>query len=138
MKYAAILLMVLPCISYAGELELRLYGNELPGNEVRVALYSARSAAQFPSDDTVYRGVLAKAATDSVTVIVKDIPPGTYAVAAYVDDNKNGHLDKDFIGIPIEDYGFSNDARSMLGEPEFKDSAFEVKDVTVTLSIHLH
>ena len=37
-----------------------------------------------------------------------DIPPGTYAVKLHIDENENGELDTNFLGIPKEQYGISN------------------------------
>ena len=37
-----------------------------------------------------------------------DIPPGTYAVKLHIDENENGKLDTNFLGIPKEQYGISN------------------------------
>ena len=39
-----------------------------------------------------------------------DIPPGKYALAVIHDENMNGKLDTNPIGIPKEGYGFSNNA----------------------------
>ena len=39
-----------------------------------------------------------------------DIPPGTYAVKLHIDENENGKLDTNFLGIPKEQYGISNNA----------------------------
>ena len=41
-----------------------------------------------------------------------DIPPGTYAIAVFHDENANGKLDKNFLGIPCEGYGASNNVRT--------------------------
>ena len=41
----------------------------------------------------------------------EDIPPGTYALAVIHDENMNGKLDTNWLGIPTEGYGFSNDAK---------------------------
>lgn len=56
-----------------------------------------------------------------------DLTAGTYAVAAYHDKNANGDLDT-FLMVPREDYGFSNDARSLVGPPSFKSAAVELAD----------
>ena len=45
--------------------------------------------------------------------------PGDYAVAVYHDENDNHHFDKNFLGLPAEGYGFSNDAPTFLGPPSF-------------------
>lgn len=122
----------------AGELKLELHGAGMAGNQIRVAVYSATQPEQFPSDDKFYKGVIGEAAGASLTVTVPDLPPGKYAVAAYVDNNKNGKQDKNFMGVPKEDYGFSNDARGMFGPPSFGAAEFELGETTVAKSIHLH
>jgi uncharacterized protein (DUF2141 family) len=71
-------------------------------------------------------------------VAVPDIPPGTWAVLAYQDENENSRLDRNFIGIPKENYGFSRDAAGRFGPPGFDDAAIEVKDGTTVAPIKLH
>lgn len=39
-----------------------------------------------------------------------DDSPGTYAVKLHIDENENGELDTNFLGIPKEQYGISNNA----------------------------
>jgi len=63
---------------------------------------------------------------DAVTVIFEDIPNGTYGVAVIHDQNNNNEMDTGTFGIPIEAYGFSNDARGMFGPADFDDSKFEI------------
>lgn len=67
-----------------------------------------------------------------------DIPPGTYALAVIHDENMNGKLDTNWIGIPTEGYGFSNDAKTLLGAPSFAASSFpyEGQDMELTISLH--
>jgi uncharacterized protein (DUF2141 family) len=68
----------------------------------------------------------------------EDIPPGTYALAVVHDENMNGKLDTNFLGIPKEGYGFSNGARSLLGAPSFSAASFEYDGGTLDLTISLH
>jgi uncharacterized protein (DUF2141 family) len=122
----------------AGELKLELEGKGMAGNQIRVAVYSAKAPEQFPSDEKYYRGVVYEATSDRLTVLIADLPAGKYAVAAYVDNNRNGRQDKNFLGVPKEIYGISNDARGMFGPPDFSEAAFEIGENAVTKSIHLH
>jgi uncharacterized protein (DUF2141 family) len=71
------------------------------------------------------------------TVVVKNIPPGTWAVLAYLDENDNGELDRNFIGMPKEPYGFSRDARSKFGPPRFEDAVIELGDAPTITNIIL-
>ena len=124
--------------AHAGELKLELHGKGMANNSIRVAVYSAKAPEQFPSDERFFRGVVAEAATEDLNVTVPDLPPGNYAVAAYVDNNRNGKQDKNFLGVPKEDYGFSNDARGRFGPPDFAEAAFDIGDNAVSKTIHLH
>jgi uncharacterized protein (DUF2141 family) len=72
----------------------------------------------------------ANAATGDVTFVFHDIPAGTYAVAAYHDENGNGKLDRNFLHIPTEGYGFSNDARGTTRSPSFSASKFSLDGKT--------
>ena len=54
-----------------------------------------------------------------------DIPPGTYALAVIHDENMDGKLDTNWLGAPKEGYGFSNDAKAMLGPPSFSAARFQ-------------
>lgn len=71
-------------------------------------------------------------------VSLKDIPAGTWAVLAYQDENENKQLDRNFIGIPKENYGFSRDAAGRFGPPGFDDAAIEVREGTTLAPIRLH
>ncbi len=123
----------------AGELKLELHGKHMAGNPVRVAVYSALKPEQFPSDERFYRGIVVEAQSDLLTVSVPDLLPGRYAVAAYVDNNRNGRQDKNFLGVPKEIYGLSNDVRGAFGPPDFAEAAFDIgENDAVTKTIHLH
>jgi len=53
-----------------------------------------------------------------------DIPPGTYALAVIHDENMNGKFDANWLGVPTEGYGFSNDAKAVLSAPSFSAASF--------------
>jgi uncharacterized protein (DUF2141 family) len=56
------------------------------------------------------------------------VPYGEYAVAAFLDMNGNGKQDRNFLGIPKEPYGFSNDARGTVGPAKWRDAKFAFSD----------
>ncbi len=60
-----------------------------------------------------------------VTVVVNGVPPGHYAVQAYHDADSDDKLAQNWIGIPREGIGFSNDAMSHLTRPRFSVAAFD-------------
>ena len=68
----------------------------------------------------------------------EDIPPGTYALAVIHDENMIGKLDTNWVGIPKEGYGFSNDVKALLGVPPFSAASFPYDGGTLDLTISLH
>jgi len=67
-----------------------------------------------------------------------DIAPGTYAIAAIHDENMNGKLDTNLMGIPTEGYGFSNNAKGLVGAPSFSAASFpyDGRNIELTMSLH--
>ena len=68
----------------------------------------------------------------------EDIPPGTYALAVIHDEDTNGKLKTNWLGIPTEGYGFSNDAKAVIGAPKFSAASFTYDGRSVDLTISLH
>jgi uncharacterized protein (DUF2141 family) len=67
----------------------------------------------------------------------EDIPPGTYAMAVIHDENMNGKLDTNWMGIPTEGYGFSNGAKAATGAPSFSAASFKYDGQNVDLTMSL-
>jgi len=65
------------------------------------------------------------------------LPPGTYAVTVYEDLNRDHKLNHNFIGIPTEPVGASNNPRGRMGAPRFDECSFhlgeEAKTITITV-----
>jgi uncharacterized protein (DUF2141 family) len=68
----------------------------------------------------------------------EDIPPGTYAMAVIHDENMNGKLETNWLGIPTEGYGFSNDAKGVMGAPSFSAASFQYDGQNLDLAMRLH
>ena len=67
---------------------------------------------------------------ETVQVVFEGVPEGNYAVSVIHDKNENGDLDMNFMGIPQEKYGFSNNPNSMFGPPSFEKASFKVSGET--------
>ena len=111
--------------------------------EVRVAGVTAKGKVSVAVCDRARflkqcaHSASAPAQAGETTVLVRGVPPGTWAVVAYQDENTNGELDTNLLGIPKEPYGFSRDARSKFGPPGFDDAAIEVGEAPTTATVRL-
>jgi uncharacterized protein (DUF2141 family) len=65
------------------------------------------------------------------------VPNGEYTISIYHDENANGELDKNFMGIPNEPYGVSKEGKSMFGPPSYKEALFAIENNNISLSIAL-
>ena len=82
-------------------------------------------AASFPDGEgsrTVRAGILGNQAS----CVFDDLQPGTYAVAVVHDENGNGRLDKNFLGLPTEGYGVSNNRTYAASSPKWEESRFTI------------
>jgi uncharacterized protein (DUF2141 family) len=66
-----------------------------------------------------------------------NLPKGTYFVSILLDKNLNNILDKNFIGIPVEQYGFSSKEKIRFRKPKFDEGSIEFFKNTI-LNIELH
>ena len=62
--------------------------------------------------------------------VIKDLPYGIYAIKVFFDMDSNGEMKKNWIGMPKEPFGFSNDAKAKMGPPSFENASFVVKGNT--------
>ncbi|WP_290421745.1 DUF2141 domain-containing protein [Massilia sp. YIM B02769] len=132
MVFACSLFFALTAGASAATVEVRVSGVAAGKGKVNVALCDKE---RFLKQCGYSGSAPAKGAETVVTL--KDIPAGTWAVLAYQDENENNELDRSFIGVPKENYGFSRDARGKFGPPGFEDAAIEVKDGTTVAPVKL-
>ena len=60
----------------------------------------------------------------STSCSFSNVEPGNYAIAVVHDENGNGKLDKNFVGVPSEGYGVSNNKTYALSAPKWNESTF--------------
>ena len=103
------------------------------------ALYSSAQADAFPkkADKAVAR-LSAKIAERQAVCEFTGVAPVTYAVSVVHDENSNGKLDTNFIGMPREGVGASNDAKGHMGPPKFSAAAFQYGGGRLDLKIHVN
>lgn len=135
MKLTGLLLCSISLNAMAEDLTVEIRHVKPNVGVVVVGLYD--KAADFPATQKGLAGQVIGASSDTVTATFHDLAAGRYAVAVYQDENSNGKLDKNFLGLPTEPYGFSNDARGSLGPPSFDDAVVN-PTTTPKIVINLH
>ena len=105
----------------------------------RVWCFLYNSESGFPKDQNSSIQRTANAVrVNSSYCDFSDVPDGTYAISVYHDENGNGKLDSNFLGIPKEGVGASNDAKGHMGPPSFKDAKFPIEGTSRSFIIHVN
>lgn len=112
------------CINaHAAEVTVRIDGIRAQAGLLKVALVDSPqgwdgTAAPVKADGAPAQG-------DTASFVFKDLAPGTYAVMISHDENGNGKLDSNIMGIPTEGYGFSNNP-AVMRKPTWEEARFEL------------
>jgi uncharacterized protein (DUF2141 family) len=137
---SALLFLFLPVVVVAaaadqhGQIRIEVAGLASDQGTVNIALIA--SAEEFVAGGDYFRQVRLPLQNRHATWLLTGIPFGEYAVKLYQDKNRNGKLDTvPLLGIPLEPYGFSNNARSAFGPPSYRAARFSVNQPETTLVI---
>lgn len=71
-------------------------------------------------------------------VIFRDVPYGEYAIGIHHDENANGKMETNLLGLPKEGQGASNNIKSLIGPPKFQDAKFIFNSGKLTVEIQMH
>lgn len=107
----------------AGTLMLAIYNN--------AEAFEGSVVKEKRSEIGVFKGLELYLEPQDSTQLSTEIPDGEYAIAFFIDANGNKKLDKNFLGIPKEQYGFSNNAMGTLSAPTFEQAKFMVAGNTI-------
>jgi uncharacterized protein (DUF2141 family) len=81
-----------------------------------------------------YKSIPSQIKGNLATVVFEGIPKGEYAISSYQDENSNGKLDRNEMGIPSEGVACSNNAIGFMGPPRYQDAKFNIdKDLKINL-----
>jgi uncharacterized protein (DUF2141 family) len=69
--------------------------------------------------------------------VFENLPGGEYAVAVFHDENGNKKMDTNFLGIPKEGIGASNNAKGHFGPPKYQDAKFTFNGTAQTIYINI-
>lgn len=98
--------------------------NNIKNNNGNIALALYDNAKDFTKKEV--QAIKSKAKKGKILMRFTDVPAGNYAVALLHDENANDKMDFNMLGVPKEDYAFSNNAKGLLAPPKFKAAAFKV------------
>lgn len=119
-----LVLLSLPLLSYA-QLTLTIEINELQNSDGQIFL-------ELKNEQEIkVAGVTKNITNNQCTIVIENLKPGKYSFKYFHDENKNSKLDVNWMGIPKEGFGFSNNPKSTLGPPDFEKTIFNLNESIV-------
>ncbi len=120
--------------AYALDLTVEVNNTKADKGPVLAAVYG--SADGWLKFSKAVQSGMAPASGAKTVLVLRDMPAGSYALSLYQDENGNGKLDTNLVGMPQERTGFSRDAQGNMGPPRFQDAAIELQqDTTITIQL---
>lgn len=124
-------------IKYSAHVPLRVIIDNLSTNEgeVEIGVYTPEN--KFPDEKDKFKKYRFQPKSELIDVLLEDLPYGELALAVYHDENNNGKIDKNFLGIPTEPYAFSNNFKPSIKAPSFDNCKFSYNELNHVVRISL-
>ena len=117
--------LICVCLSaQSEELTIKVTGIKKNKGDVVCALF--KSADGFPMELAKPQTIWLAADSDEVTCKFTDITRGNYAVSVAHDENTNKKVDTNFVGMPTEAWGVSNNIRPLMRAPRWQEAQFSL------------
>ena len=120
--------------AFASDIAVEVTGMRSTSGQILLYVYCSEGGFPTKPEKACRRLTVPIEGGQSQTTI--SLPAGTYALLAVHDEDQNGAMDTNFIGIPREGLGSSNNPRSSFGPPGFDDAGFSLS-ANLTKSIEL-
>ena len=111
--------------AHAGDLNVTITDIREAKGTLMVAVVNSDAAWNNEAKPVAAKKI--EAVKGEVSLQFSGLPPGTYAVQVMHDENGNNQLDTNFLGIPTEGYGFSNNP-NVMRRAHFDEARFELAE----------
>lgn len=119
-----------------GRIAVTITGFKSDSGWMRISLFSSKKG--FPGKhELAVRSGSRPIKDRRSSFVFEGVPHATYAIAVLHDENSNGKMDTNFIGIPKEGGGTSRDARARFGPPSYDDAKFVLQESALRLQIRM-
>lgn len=137
LKVILLLTLVVSATAWSGELTIKVANIKHEG-VLYAAVYDDKEVFESDKGDNSQQrpgivGGLVKKVTVGEAEGTIELEAGTYSIGFFIDKNDNEKLDTNFLGVPKEQFGFSNDAMGRFGPPSFEAASFNLDEETILI-----
>lgn len=136
MKHLFIFFLFFPFITFGADVHIDITGIKTGIGQVVVRVWDSKDN-YLVTAFTTKTVAITELNIDKVRVTFSQPLPAECAINVYYDVNKNNELDTNWIGIPNEPVGITNNAKGSFGPPGYDDSKVTITGEEQTFLIHL-
>jgi uncharacterized protein (DUF2141 family) len=137
-----VIILIIPGESKAqaptGKIIVQVNGFENNNGKARLLIFSSKEKTSFPKEkDKAYGKFIVPIIDNKVLFTFENLPFGDYAISVHHDEDNNGKVNSNFLGIPNEGLGASNDAKGFMGPPNFEKAKLKLNKEQITIIINM-
>jgi uncharacterized protein (DUF2141 family) len=120
----------------SGKLVVEVNGLRNDKGEVLISLFKGKDGFPGKADKAVQK---AKATISGQKAVItfSNVPPGEYALSLMHDEDRDGKLATNMLGIPKEGYAASNNVKNSFGPPKYEDAKFNLEGPEKKLQVSM-
>jgi len=138
-KSLLFMLFALSTLGFAGQnlgkIVVKIDGFKNNNGVVHICIFDTSGRKDFPCPNHVVASKKIIISDLRALAVFDSIPYGQYAISMYHDEDGDGKLKTNILGMPVEGIGFSNNVRPKLGPPSFKDAAFILNSALLEMGL---
>lgn len=116
------------------DLTIDVKGIEEAIGKIKVTLYNKEDG--FLESGKEELGLFFDVVSTKMSLKAKDLKSNKYAIVIFHDKNDDGILNLNFLGVPTEPYGFSNNIVPVFKAPSFESTQFDMEgDKTIEIDL---
>ena len=120
---ATITSLLLTTTAFAGTVEFNISGVNDDSSKLYVQIFKGEENYQNGNAESA---TITTSKDGKASIIFSNLDKGDYALRFFHDQNNNGKLEMNLFGMPVEGYGFSNNAQPNFGPVSYQQIRFSV------------
>ncbi|OBX24951.1 uncharacterized protein (DUF2141 family) [Gelidibacter algens] len=126
MTYLISLFFLLSNLCATDQPKLTLHIQNIESGKGKIIIGVFNTDKDFLKDGVAVKNYTVDVNSANETFVITDLPKGVYAISLYHDENSDNKFNRNFLGIPKEGYGFSNNVKPRFSAPSFEDCKFSL------------
>lgn len=120
-----------------GNCNLKVIVNGLKNSQGQIMISINKGPKEWPEANFYEQRFISEFNSPNHIINFEDLPYGNYAIGLLHDENVNGEMNKNFIGMPKEGFAFSRNYKVVYRAPKYEEANFEVNTSQKTITIQM-